>query len=433
MDKKAVFGWTMYDWANSAFATTVMAGFFPVFFSQYWSAGADTTITTARLGIGNSIAGFLVAVMAPLLGAIADKGSSRKRFLVFFAYTGVIMTLALHFVSMGAWKAAIALYVLASIGFSGSLIFYDALIKSVVSPSGTDKVSALGYGLGYLGGGLLFAVNVWMTLMPAAFGLAGPADAVRFSFLTVGLWWGLFTIPLILFVREEKAGKVDSGVVSAGFRELARTFREIRAFRPVLLFLAAYWFYIDGVDTIVRMAVDYGLSIGLERNDLIAALLVTQFVGFPSALAFGWIGAKTGTMRAIFAAIGIYFAVSILAAFMHDRREFYALAVTIGLVQGGVQALSRSCFSRMIPEGKSAEYFGFYNMIGKSAAVMGPLLIGTAGLLARSAGLSAVASARAGISSISLLFVAGGIFLFMAGRSGLRDRRPPADQKEPLS
>jgi UMF1 family MFS transporter len=407
----------MYDWANSAFATTVMAGFFPVFFSQYWSAGADTTITTARLGIGNSIAGFLVAIMAPLLGAIADKGSSRKRFLVFFAYTGVIMTLALHFVSMGAWKAAIALYVLASIGFSGSLIFYDALIKSVASPRRTDQVSALGYGLGYLGGGILFAVNVWMTLRPGAFGLAGPADAVRFSFLTVGVWWGLFTIPLILFVREEKAGKVDSGVVSAGFRELARTFREIRAFRPVLLFLAAYWFYIDGVDTIVRMAVDYGLSIGLERNDLIAALLVTQFVGFPSALAFGWIGAKTGAVRAIFAAIGIYFAVSILAAFIHDKREFYALAVTIGLVQGGVQALSRSCFSRMIPEGKSAEYFGFYNMIGKSAAVMGPLLMGMAGLLARSAGMSPGASARAGISSISLLFVAGGIFLFMAGRS----------------
>jgi UMF1 family MFS transporter len=423
----------MYDWANSAFATTVMAGFFPVFFSQYWSAGADATITTARLGIGNSIAGFLVAVMAPLLGAIADKGSSRKRFLVFFAYAGVIMTLALYFVSMGAWKAAIALYVLASIGFSGSLIFYDALIKSVVPPRATDRVSALGYGLGYLGGGLLFAVNVWMTLRPGAFGLAGPADAVRFSFLTVGIWWGLFTIPLILFVREEKAGKVDSGVVSAGFRELAGTFREIRALRPVLLFLAAYWFYIDGVDTIVRMAVDYGLSIGLQRNDLIAALLVTQFVGFPSALAFGWIGAKTGTTRAIFAAIGIYFAVSILAAFIHDRREFFALAVTIGLVQGGVQALSRSCFSRMIPEGKSAEYFGFYNMIGKSAAVMGPLLVGTAGLLARSAGLSAGASARAGISSISLLFVAGGIFLFMAGRSGPRDRRAPADEKEPLS
>ncbi len=429
VDKKAVLGWTMYDWANSAFATTVMAGFFPVFFNQYWSAGADATITTARLGLGNSIAGFAIAVMAPLLGAIADKGSSRKKFLIFFAYTGAAMTLALYFVSMGAWRAAIALYVFASMGFSGALIFYDSLIKSVVSERKADLVSSLGYGLGYLGGGLLFALNVWMTLRPGTFGFATSAEAVRFSFLTVGVWWGLFTIPLILFVKEEKTGKVDSGAVPAAFKELARTFRRIKGLKPVLFFLVAYWFYIDGVDTIVRMAVDYGLSIGLERNDLIVALLVTQFVGFPSALAFGWFGGKIGAPRAIFIGIGIYFIVSIMAAFLQDKRQFYAMAVSIGLVQGGIQALSRSYFSKMVPAGKSAEYFGFYNMVGKSAAVIGPVLVGGTGLLARFAGLGAGAAARVGISSISLLFVAGGVFLHMAGKSAKRGFRPPAGEK----
>ncbi len=410
----------MYDWANSAFATTVIAGFYPVFFNQYWSHGADTNMTTARLGLGNSIAGLAVALLAPVLGAIADRGSSRKRFLIFFAYMGAVMTAALFFVSRGEWKLATMVFVLASIGFSGGLVFYDALLKNVSSGKSSDMVSSLGYSLGYLGGGLLFALNVWMTVDPGRFGFDDAGEAVRFSFLTVSFWWALFTVPLILYVREPARDRKESlaATVRGGLRQLAETFREIRCCRPLLLFLFAYWFYIDGVDTIVRMAVDYGLSLGLERDDLIVALLITQFVGFPSALAFGFAGKRIGARRAIFTALCVYLLVTVWASLMHSREEFFALAVTIGLVQGGVQALSRSYYSKMVPVDRSAEYFGFYNMLGKFAAVIGPVLMGAAGLLARSGGMSPDGATRVSIVSISLLFITGGALLAASGKAG---------------
>jgi UMF1 family MFS transporter len=274
-----------------------------------------------------------------------------------------------------------------------------------------------------------------MTLRPQAFGLRDAAQAVRLSFVTVGCWWALFTVPLILFVREPAPppGRLPGGLVSGAFRELGRTFSHVRRLRTLFLFLLAYWCYIDGVDTIVRMAVDYGLSIGLVRDDLIVALLVTQFVGFPAALLFGRIGDRFGARRGIFAALGVYLLVTAWAALMQTRTEFFALAVAIGLVQGGIQALSRSYYARMLPAGRQAEFFGFYNMIGKFAAVIGPLLIGGSGLLARRLGAEPLAATRIGITSIALLFVVGGsllrmvdedrarleaLSLFGAGRSG---------------
>lgn len=420
--KKAVFSWAMYDWANSAFATTVMAGFFPVFFNEYWSSGADTTVTTARLGLANSLAGITVALLAPVLGAIADRGSARKRFLVFFAFMGALMTASLWMVSRGDWKAAILIFVLASIGFSGSIVFSDSLLVSVAGPKRRERVSALGYALGYLGGGFLFALNIAMTLRPGAFGLEGPEEAVRYSFLTVGVWWAVFTIPLIMYVKEKRP-EHTAGIgrtVADGMRELVGTFRAIKRLRTVFLFLVAYWLYIDGVDTIVRMAVDYGMSIGLERNDLIVALLVTQFVGFPSAIAFGRLGAWIGARRAIFIAIGVYLFVTVWAALMDSREEFYVLAVSVGLVQGGIQALSRSLFAGIVPEEKSAKYFGFYNMIGKFAAVIGPLLIGATGMALRSLGADAETATRIGITSIAVLFIGGGILLYFVDEDRAR-------------
>ena len=420
--RKAIFSWAMYDWANSAFATTVMAGFFPVFFNGYWSAGADTTVTTARLGLANSIAGITVALLAPVLGSIADRGSARKKFLVFFAFMGALMTASLWIVSRGDWKSAIFVFVLASIGFSGSIVFNDSLLVSVSGPNQRERVSALGYALGYLGGGLLFALNIAMTLRPAAFGLAGPEEAVRYSFLTVGAWWVVFTIPLIMFVKEKRPERTRGigRTVAGGMRELVGTFRAIRRLRMVFLFLVAYWLYIDGVDTIVRMAVDYGMSIGLERNDLITALLVTQFVGFPSAIAFGRIGARIGARRAIFIAIGVYLFVTVWAALMDSREEFYVLAVSVGLVQGGIQALSRSLFAGIVPEEKSARYFGFYNMVGKFAAVIGPVLIGTTGLVLKSFGTGTETATRLGITSVAILFIAGGILLYFVDEEKAR-------------
>ena len=412
--KKAIFSWALYDWANSAFATTVIAGFFPIFFKQFWSAGVDTTVSTARLGIANSIAGIIVAALAPVLGSIADRGSSKKKFLFFFTFMGIVMTSSLYLVSKGDWPFAIMIYILSSVGFSGGNIFYDSLITGVASEKKLDFVSALGFSLGYLGGGILFAVNVWMTLSPGTFGFAHSGEAVRFAFLTVAVWWAVFSIPIALFVHEPAGKESFSGLgaVKAGFKQLRNTFNEVRHLKTVFLFLAAYWLYIDGVDTIIRMAVDYGISIGFESKDLIKALLITQFIGFPSAIAFGYLGEKIGAKRAIFIAIGVYLAVSIWGAFMRDKNEFYILAMIIGLVQGGIQALSRSFYARIIPVNKSAEYFGFYNMLGKFAAVLGPVVMAGVGLMIRSAGYSSDIASRASISSISIFFIAGGILLY---------------------
>ncbi|MCG6881708.1 MAG: MFS transporter [Deltaproteobacteria bacterium] len=423
--KKAVFGWAMYDWANSAFATTVMAGFFPVFFKQYWSLGTDATVSTARLGLGNSLAGILVAISAPVLGAIADRGSARKKFLLFFAVMGILMTMGLYLVVRGNWPLAILFYILATVGFSGGNIFYDALITGITTDDKVDMVSSLGFSLGYLGGGLLFAVNVWMTLQPATFGFSNAGDAVRFSFLMVGVWWALFSIPIFLFVPEKRRNVVHKGEikpVKAGFRQLMETFQEVRHLKTIFLFLLAYWLYIDGVNTIIRMAVDYGISIGLETKDLISALLITQFVGFPSAIGFGFLGRKFGTKPAIFLAISVYLFVSIWAAFMKSSTEFYVLAVIVGLVQGGIQALSRSYYARLIPSAKSAEYFGFYNMVGRFSAIMGPALMAGTGLVIRFLGYDSHVASRISIASVAVFFIIGGIFFhFVSEEKGKKE------------
>lgn len=422
-DKKAIIGWALYDWANSAFATTIMAGFFPVFFKQYLSAGIDATASTARLGFANSIAGTTVALIAPVFGAIADKGTSKKKFLAFFAYMGVLMTSLLYMVSKGNWQLAIMLYVLAIIGFSGGNIFYDSLITSIASEGKLDFVSALGFSFGYLGGGLLFALNVWMTLKPEMFGMADAAEAVRVSFLTVAVWWAVFSIPLFVFVKEPENAKAVDGmnIVRAGLGQLQKTFHEIRHLKTIFLFLFAYWLYIDGVDTIIVMAIDYGISIGLQAEDLIVALLITQFVGFPCAVGFGYLGNKIGAKRAIFIAIAVYLFVSFWGAFMQSKNEFYILAIVVGFVQGGIQSLSRSFFARIIPVEKSAEYFGFYNMIGKFATVLGPAFLGGVGLLVRSMGYSGNIASRVSISSIAFFFIIGGIVLFLVNEEKGRE------------
>ena len=424
IEKKAVWGWAMYDWANSAYVTTVMAGFFPVFFTEYWSYGADATVTTARLGFANSIASLIVALMAPVLGAIADKGSAKKKFMLLFAYLGVLMSIGLFMVQKGQWGMAIFVYAMGIIGFSGANVFYDALLPSVADEDKIDYVSSLGFSMGYLGGGLLFLVNVLMTLMPQKFGLPDAAAAVRVSFLTVAVWWGLFTIFTIAWVKEAKAASAaGESVFKAGFHQLSGTYKNMRHMKVVMLFLLAYWFYIDGVDTIIRMAVNYGLSLGFESSDLIVALLIVQFVGFPAALAYGKLGQKLGVRKAIYLGIAVYMAVTVYGTMMTQKHEFYILAVVIGLVQGGIQALSRSYYSRLIPKDKAAEFYGFYNMLGKFAAIMGPALMAIVGLIARrmmmppsptEAQLIAIGqtASRWSIGSILILFFIGAVLFY---------------------
>ncbi|CAN5119470.1 MFS transporter [soil metagenome] len=410
--EKPVVSWALYDWANSAFATTVIAGFFPVFFKGYWSADTEATITTFRLGVANGIASLVIALFAPVIGAIADRGSARKKFLFTFTALGIVMTSGLYFVAAGAWPVAAALFVFASMGFAGANIFYDSLLVDVARRDKYDLVSAYGFSLGYLGGALLFLVNALMTIYPHRFGLADQAQAVRIAFLSVAGWWLVFSLPLLFFVHEGRPPEAPgpTRAVRDGLAQLAATFREARGLRDVFLFLLAYWLYIDGVNTVIKMAVDYGLSLGFPVNSLLIALLVTNVVGFPAALVFGWLGERFGTRRGILVAIGIYIAVTIWAVFLSSVTEFYAMAVAIGLVQGGVQSLSRSLFARLIPEDKSAEFFGFYNMVGKFAAVLGPFLV---------AGFAyTTGSSRAAIFSIVILFVAGGWLLTRVDAGG---------------
>ncbi|RLA91172.1 MAG: MFS transporter [Deltaproteobacteria bacterium] len=416
-DRK-VISWALYDWANSAYATTVMAGFFPIFFKEYWNVGVEATTSTFRLGLANSIASLIIVAMAPLLGAIGDQGGVKKKFLLFFAAMGVVMTGSLFFVARGAWHIAVLIYIVGIIGFSASNVFYDSLLISVAPSGKEDMVSALGFGLGYLGGGLLFACNVLMTLKPAWFGLTDAATAVRISFLSVALWWAIFSLPIMIWVKEPPTHRKTSGwkMIGSGLLQLKTTFAEIRKLRVVFLFLIAYWLYIDGVDTIVRMAVDYGMSLGFPADSLIVALLIVQFVGFPAAILFGKLGEKLGTKTSILLGLGVYIGVTVWGRFMDSPGEFYVLAVAIGLVQGGVQSLSRAFYSRIIPANRAAEFFGFYNMLGKFAAVIGPVLMGLVGVL--------TGNPRHSILAIAVLFLGGGIILYFVDESeGIRIAR----------
>jgi UMF1 family MFS transporter len=405
LTRRPVFGWAMYDWANSSFATTVMAGFFPLFFKQFWNAGVPATESTFRLGLANGAASLLVALVAPLLGAIADKGRARVRLLGLFTVLGAAMTAAMVLVGKGDWLAATVLYIIASLGFWGGNQFYDSLLTDVSEEHEYDLVSGYGYALGYLGGGLLFALNVAMVSKPALFGLADKAEAVRWSFLTVGIWWAVFTLFTVMFVKE-RATHVPlpaGAAIRAGAAELVNTLRHLRGDRTLLMFLLAYWFYIDGVNTVIKMAIDYGLSLGLKQDSLIKALLLVQFVGFPAAWAYGWLGQKIGPRPGILIGIAVYAGIAAYAYFLQTEQQFMIMALIIGLVQGGVQSLSRSLFGRLVPPGKAGEFFGFYNLMGKAAAILGPTL---AGVVALTTGDS-----RLAILSITILFVIGGAFL----------------------
>jgi len=404
-NKRAVWSWAFYDWGNSAYSTTVMAGFFPLFFKEYWADPHNPNQSTFYLGMANSIASIVVASLAPLLGSIADQGSAKKKFLTFFAFLGVIMTGGLWMVSQGNWQMAVLFYVMATIGFASGNVFYDSLLPGLASEERVDVVSSLGFGLGYLGGGLLFLVNVFMYLKPEIFGISDGATAIKLSFLSVAVWWAVFTIPLILFVPEPKNYEnIDfNNAIRMGWVQLVQTFKEIRNMKVVGTFLLAYWFYIDGVDTIIRMAVDYGMSLNFPGESLIIALLIVQFVAFPAALIYGWLASKIGAKTGIMVGITAYSFITLLGYFMTEAWHFYVLAILIGLFMGGIQALSRSLYTRIIPPEKSAEFFGFYNMLGKFAAIIGPALMGTIALV--------TGSARLSILSILLLFILGGFFL----------------------
>jgi len=405
---KSAWSWALYDWANSAFATTVMAGFFPLFFKSYWASNLSDAESTFAIGSVNSLVGLLIAFSAPVLGALADAGDSKRKFLFSFAFLGIIATGYLFFIPESSWKLAVVFYGIGVIGFSGGNIFYDSLLVTVSKEKERNRVSALGFSLGYLGGGILFLLNVAMFLYPNWFGLENQIEAVVWSFLSVAVWWLIFSLPIYLNVKEpvQNASKKQiNTVIADAFENLLNTAKSIKKFKSAVIFLLAYFLYMDGVDTIIRMATSYGSDIGLSATSMIQALLLTQFIGFPATLVFGYYADRFGYKYSLSFAIIVYIFVVLFSAQMDTALEFYVVASVVGLVQGGVQAISRSFFSTLIPENKAAEFFGFYNFIGKSSVFLGPFMVSGIALI--------TGSPSYGILSLLILFIPGLILLWL--------------------
>ena len=407
------FSWSLYDWANSVFATTVLAGFFPLFFKSFWAGDLDDATSTALLGTVSSVAGLIIVLIAPILGAMADLSRNKKLFLLIFALLGIISTSILFFISYGFWEWSLIIFGLSIIGFSGANIFYDSLLIDVSSDEDRNYVSSMGYALGYLGGGILFLINVLMYLYPSYFNLNSQTEGILYSFLSVALWWLVFSMPLFLFVQQKKINDIADfkNPFKQSFIRVLNTFREIKKYKAVLIFLIAYWFYIDAIDTIVRMAVAYGTDLGFDSSKLIIALIFTQFIGFPATFAYGYLAEKFGLFNMLVVGILIYILICIYSLFITSATDFFILAGLVGLVQGGVQSVSRTIFSRLIPQDKATEFFGFYNLIGKSAVVVGPALVGWMAYI--------FDNPKAGIISLLLLFIPGIIILFYVPKTSL--------------
>lgn len=408
--RTAQWAWALSAWANHAFITSVIVGLFPIFFDHYWAAQLPGTRSTFYLGLTNSLASLLVMLSAPWLGALADRRGRKKHWFAWSTLLGSVASAALALLGQAAWAWALLVYALGSLGFWAGSSFQDALIVQVATPAEANRISAFGYALGYLGGGLLFLFNVLMVLHPRAFHLRDTTAAIRVSFVDVAIWWLLFTIPLMRYVPEAPATAAQTS-----FRDLRATLAQVLRNVPVRNYLFAYWLYMDGIGTVQQMGVDFGTKLGFSSSALIEALLLVQFISFPCALLFGRLGDLIGARRGIYLGLAVFIAATVYAYFMHSERQFFVLAAMIGMVQGGVQALSRAYFARLIPPQQSGEYFGFYNMLAKFAAVLGPLAMGVIAIT--------TGNQRISILVLVLFFVAGAWLLSRvdAGIEGNRD------------
>lgn len=400
------WSWALADWANSAYTTTVIAVFFPIFFKEYWASDLSASQSTFYLGLSNSANSIIVFLIAPFMGTLADVSHKKKWLLGVFTTIGALTLIPFFFISRGDWQTAIIFFTISNIGYWLSNIFYDALLVDVSTEKNISLVSSLGFSLGYLGGGILIVINAIMTAHPELLGIENTARAVQWSFITVCVWWILFSLPLFFFVKENKS--TARAPLSESFRRLRQTFLQMRQHRDLFLFLAAYIFYIDGVNTIIKMAVDFALSIGLKSSDLILAIILVQFIGFPATLIYAWLAQKIGDKPSIYVGLVIYSLATVYSYFISNATEFYGLAIVIGLVQGGLQAMSRSFFGKMTPRDQAGEFFGFYNMVGKFSAILGPLAVGAVSLTTD--------NPRVSILIVLIFFIIGGAILSRVGR-----------------
>jgi UMF1 family MFS transporter len=399
--------WALYDWANSVFMTHGLL-IFPIFFSDVAAASLGPEEATRRYSLATGLSMALVAVMSPILGAIADYKAMKKKMLAFFLVMGVAGTAAMYLIGRDQWLFAIAVFLLANTGVTSSLVFYESLLPHIASEEEVHRVSTAGYALGYLGSAILMVVNLAWIQKPQAFGISSVEMATRLSFLSAAAWWLLFSIPLFRRVAEpplrlEADERPGMNALAAGFRRLRETLGEVRSFRHAFLFLLAFFIYNDGIGTIIRMASIYGREIGIPQGSLLTSLLLVQLVGIPFSFLFGALASRIGAKPSIFLALGVYFVVAILGYRMSTPREFFVLCLLVGTVQGGSQALSRSLFSTMIPRYKSSEFFAFYSVFEKFAGILGPFVFAFM--------ISATGSSRRAILSVIAFFLVGGSLL----------------------
>ncbi|WP_102345817.1 MFS transporter [Bacillus sp. Marseille-P3661] len=400
MNKKVIRSWLMYDWANSAFATVIMAAILPVFYYDVAAKGSES-IASSLWGYSQAIAVLFVALLSPILGAIADYSGNKSKFLRFFAYLGIIASIFLCFVDEGDYQLASILMILGTIGYAGGNVFYDALLPEIASKKEMDFISAKGFAYGYIGGGLLLAINLLMIMKPQLFNIPNPLMAIQISFIMVGIWWFIFSIPIFRNIKDNgmKEQQKNRTYIKIGVRRLIQTIKEIHCYKQLFIFLIAFWLYNDGISTIIKMATIYGRDIGIDSTDLIKALLITQFVGVPFTFLFGWLANKIKPKKALYISLWTYVGIVLLGFFMQSALHFYLLAITVGIVQGGAQALSRSIFGSMVPENRRAEFFGLYGVSAKFSAIIGPLIFALVGQL--------TGSSRFGIVSLVFFFLAG--------------------------
>jgi UMF1 family MFS transporter len=404
--KKTVYAWAMYDWANSAFATVILATVLPIFYKDVAGINLPGNLATSYWGYTQTIAMIVIAVVSPILGAAADYSDSKKSFLKFFVFLGITGTALLFFVNEGNYLLASFFFIIANIGFAGGNVFYDGFLTDISDSESIDYVSSLGYAAGYLGGGLLLAVNLLMISKPGLFGISSVTAATQIAFVTVAIWWLVFSLPAFKYLPDskKKVEKIPLGqYTKMAFGRLKSTFSHIRKYRELWKFLLAFWLYNDGIGTIIRMATIYGREVGIGQTDLIGALLLTQFVGIPFALIFAKIAGKITAKKGIYLALIIYTGITFYGYFLDSALDFWILAGIVGMVQGGAQALSRSLYGAMVPESKSAEFFGFFGVSSKFAAIIGPTIFAYTGQL--------TGSSSYGILAVASFFILGMVFL----------------------
>ena len=408
---RAAIGWALYDWATSAYALCVLAGFFPILFESYWASELPAGREIFWYGLFVSTASLIGAVVAPFLGTLADVGGSRKRWLLTFAVLGMCATFSLTFVGRGNWPLAGCIFVIGTVGYYGAYISYNGLLPVVSSAQNRHFISGLGFAMGYLGGVILFLASIALVKLHHYFGLTSAIDAIHVAFIAAVVWWGIFTIPLLLTVREPTRGKSRLSIRKS-LSHLSATLREVRQDKSILWFLFAYWLYIDGVNTVVVMASNYGKTLGFKTDVMLITLVLSQVVGVPSTLLITWLSQRYRARPFIYLGIALYLVIIVYGALMPktplkvagiEIQGLYILGFLVGLGQGGIQALSRSTFSLLIPKERTATFFGVYNMLGQYAAVLGPLLMGIASQL--------TGSPRYGVASLAVLFVAGALAL----------------------